>query len=136
VKLCLAHVICSSFAVERASFARIASRGRYGAFSFLFRPSVLKKTNSKNWKITRYSDKDSTSIFRLRDLGWHTIVQRNRTLYTILSGDAVGRNDDICRRRRRRRRIQRCTCTSTGIQRGVVYVVPLANLVRDFSHAL
>jgi len=54
----------------------------------------LKKTNSKNWKITRYSDNKntSTSIFRLRDLGWRTIVVR----YKILSGgDAAGRNDDI-----------------------------------------
>jgi len=41
VKLFLAHVVRPSFAVESASFARIASRGRHGAN--LFRPISFAK---------------------------------------------------------------------------------------------
>ena len=41
VKLCLAYIICWSFVVERASFARIASRGRRG--ENLFRTISFEK---------------------------------------------------------------------------------------------
>ena len=55
-----------------------------------------------------------------------------RTLYTILSGDAAGRNDDITSEDVVCRRIYNVEL----VYNVVLYVVPLASLVRDFSHAL
>jgi len=55
-----------------------ASRHEVGTERFYSGPSLLKKKNSENWEITRYSDKELLSLTRPNKKGYANLDSRDR----------------------------------------------------------